>query len=330
MTVLLPAALLALPVLEAALVGRAVRAWAPRTHPATATWMVSVLAVGSALTSAGALAVVLAWAVEGHVLDAGEHRVGPAPGELAFAFMVGVALLHVGAAATVVSVRAARESRRARRGCTGLRVHPGGIIVREDADPDAYALPGRRPLIVVHTGMLDALPRSEWPALLAHERAHLDRHHGWHRRVAAISAAVNPLLRPLDAQSGRQVERWADEVAADVTGSRSQVARAVARAALARTTASVTAQLAVANGAVAARTDALLVPPPPRRRAAVLVCSVLVLALGAVTLPFANGVEDRYEQLSREAVSREPASDVPLVDSVGRAGPPPADYYSHL
>ena len=69
--------------------------------------------------------------------------------------------------------------------------------------------------------------------LLAHERAHARNSHYLFTSAARLAAAANPLLRPVTAEIGYAIERWADERAAAETGDRALAARAVARAALA-------------------------------------------------------------------------------------------------
>lgn len=171
------------------------------------------------------------------------------------------------------------------------RLGPGtdGLVVVDDDAPDAYALPGLNGRVVVSTGMLRALPGPERRVLLAHEAAHLRHRHYLYVQVAELSAAANPLLRPLARSVGSAVERWADEASATAVGDRAVVARAVARASLATQRAGSAkrvdgqARLALRMGeAIAlARTRAMLSPAPRPRRALTLAVAALVL-LGAV------------------------------------------------
>jgi Zn-dependent protease with chaperone function len=106
------------------------------------------------------------------------------------------------------------------------------IVVVPSDEADAFALPGRPGRIVVTTGMRGALDADMYDALVAHERCHLDeRHHNlvWFARLAAAS---HPVLTPMVRQIEYLVERAADEAAADVLGSRRQVASAIGIAAL--------------------------------------------------------------------------------------------------
>ena len=109
----------------------------------------------------------------------------------------------------------------------------GQVVVTDDSAADAYTLPGWPCRIVITTGMLDALTAQERQVLLAHERAHAGGSHYLFTSAARLAAAANPLLRPVAAQVGYTVERWADERAAAATGDRPLTARAIARAALA-------------------------------------------------------------------------------------------------
>jgi hypothetical protein len=113
----------------------------------------------------------------------------------------------------------------------------GQVVVTDDSSADAYTLPGWPCRIVITTGMLRALTATERQVLLAHERAHAGGSHYLFTSAARLAAAANPLLRPVAAQVGYTVERWADERAAESTGDRRLTARAIARAAMATTAA---------------------------------------------------------------------------------------------
>jgi hypothetical protein len=109
----------------------------------------------------------------------------------------------------------------------------GQVVVTEDDAADAYTLPGWPCRIVITSGMLRVLSGPERQVLLAHERAHAGGSHYLFTSAARLAAAANPLLRPVAAEVGYTVERWADECAATATGDRPLTARAIARAALA-------------------------------------------------------------------------------------------------
>jgi hypothetical protein len=181
----------------------------------------------------------------------------------------------------VSCVRQVRAASRIRRECARL---PGDaeLVVLDDASPEAFALPGglRAPgRIVVSRSMLSCLDGREREALLAHERAHLRGRHHLFQAVWRLSAAANPMLRPLAGSGCYVLERWADEDAADRVGDRTVVARAVARAALAAS-GTPRRSLAATGGAVPRRVRALLAPPPRQRRLPLpLLAGGLLLAL---------------------------------------------------
>jgi Zn-dependent protease with chaperone function len=183
--------------------------------------------------------------------------------------------------------------------CRRLGAAGQGLVVVDDDEPDAYALPGFGGRVVVSTGMLRALPADERRVLLAHEAAHLTRRHHLWVQAAEVAAAANPLLRAGTRAVRAAVEREADEVAALEVGDRTLAARALARAGLARATArraaASAAALAGAEGAVADRARALLAAPPERRR--VLTGAVAALMLATVTAATVTSVdtEDRFE-----------------------------------
>jgi Zn-dependent protease with chaperone function len=191
-------------------------------------------------------------------------------------------------------VRRTRHILWARRECACMP-HENELTVIDDDRPQAFALPGSPGRIVVSRGMLRCLASDEREALLAHERAHLRHRHHHFQTLWQLTAAANPLLRPLADAGGFALERWADEDAAAVVGDRGVVARAVGRAALASTSRAPSGgALAATGGAVPQRVRALLAPPPPRR--------VLPIAAGAMLLVLccvglANAAADSDEML---------------------------------
>ncbi len=111
-----------------------------------------------------------------------------------------------------------------------------GLVVIDDPQPGAHALPAtlaRRGVVVVSTGMLEALDDDERVAVLAHERAHLAHAHRLFLVVAGLAAALNPLLVSCRGDLAFALERWADEDAARRSG-RTVTARALAKASLAK------------------------------------------------------------------------------------------------
>ena len=136
-----------------------------------------------------------------------------------------------GAAVLVGGVR--RGSRTARRHRRQRSVSTDPIVVVESTVPHAVAVPGRPGQVVVTTGLLAVLDPFERRAVLAHEFAHLRLHHDLYLRVATVSAAALPLLRPVRDRLRFAVECWADESAATEVGSRATVATALLKVALA-------------------------------------------------------------------------------------------------
>lgn len=183
----------------------------------------------------------------------------------------------------------------------GGAVADGDLLVVRDADPRAFALPGRRGRggrVVVTTGMLRALAPAQREVLLGHERAHLRARHDLLSLTAHLAAAVHPALRPLGTDLDFHLERWADEEAAAEVGDRRLAATAIARAALAVTPRTAPGRvraplLSVSTGPVPQRVEALLRPRPvlpasrvTRAVAAGLVTAVAGSALLAVALAY--------------------------------------------
>ncbi len=187
----------------------------------------------------------------------------------------------------------------------------------EDSAADAYTVPGWPCRIVITQGMLRVLSAGEQDVLLAHERAHARGSHYLFTSVARLAAAANPLLRPVAAQTGYTVERWADERAATQAGDRTLAARAIARAALATSAAppgrdaAMTAlglitqeredRVAPARadlqkaGQVPRRVAALLAPRPRLRLLLLAAAIVLVAISGAAALEAARNFHQLIE-----------------------------------
>lgn len=183
---------------------------------------------------------------------------------------------------------------------------PGALSVLADHLPDAYAVPGRTGFVVVTTGMLRMLNASEREALLAHERAHLTGRHHWFTLVGNVAATLHPALIALRAPLRYQLERWADESAADAVGDRHLVARTVARAALGKSRAAKanepTRDLlpSATTGPVPRRVQALLADPLARRPRLVPCAAALTACLAiswAGTLDAATDLHGSVEAI---------------------------------
>ncbi|CAM5264174.1 membrane protein [Streptomyces narbonensis] len=173
-----------------------------------------------------------------------------------------------------------RVRRRAGRALEGLPAT--SVVVLPDANPYAYALPGRKDRVVVTTAMLATLTGPERRALFAHERAHLTARHHRFLLTVQLAARANPFLRPLRTAVTYTTERWADEEAATRIGSRRTVARAVGKAALiSRGAPAVTLAGFASAGPAPRRVAALLGPAPAARLWPSLFTSAGLAAWGA-------------------------------------------------
>jgi Zn-dependent protease with chaperone function len=271
---------------------------------------------GAVLASLGFLALALVPAVaavgDWSPIALRATQTGPVPVEVA----AGVAMLLLLGSAVRHLLRAGRLLVRANAACRRIGTHTYGVVVVDDDVPDAYALPtlpghlpgslsdGINGRIVVSTAMLRVLSADERRVVLAHEAAHLARHHHLYIQLADLAAAANPLLRPTASGVRLAVERDADEVAAGEVGDRRLAARALARAGLAKAGTSLRPTgnglaLAATEGFVAHRAAALLSPPPRPRRllAAGLVLLVAVTLLG--TAAAAHQTDDSLDDAER-------------------------------
>ena len=295
-----------LPLLVGVVLGAAAQPMARRTPPGTAVrlltvaMLVTALATGFVLAVAGmlVLAQIPLIAAFGHwsarVVGSG-LPVPVVAGWLAAVIFCGLLL-----AALRRATLAGRDLVLAAVACRRLGPAAAGLVVIDDDEPDAYAVPGFAGRVVVTTAMLRALPADERRFLLAHEAAHLrHRHHLW-VQAAELAAAADPLLRPAARVVRAAVERWADEVAATEVGDRALAARALARAGLARAAArrsrvSTGIALAGADSGLADRARALLAGPPPRRRVpAAAVAALIPLTFLAVAVTSVH-TEARFE-----------------------------------
>jgi Zn-dependent protease with chaperone function len=227
-----------LPLVIPFLAALAARPLADRLPPAPVTWLLATSSLVLALASSAVLGLLaLSALVRVPFVDAVAHLSAPviSSGD---SVSVPVAIIAGGllAAAAAAAVRALWH-----RGGAIIAAHrrarslpgAGQVVVTEDDAADAYTIPGWPCRIVITSGMVRSLSPGERQVLLAHERAHASGSHYLFTSVARLAAAANPLLRPVAAQAGYTVERWADERAAAESGDRPLTARAVARAALA-------------------------------------------------------------------------------------------------
>lgn len=227
-----------LPLVIPVLAALAARPLADRLPPAAATWLLAGSSLALAATSSAVLGLLaLSALVRVPFVDTIANMSVQAISRgdtvsLPVAIAAGGLLAAAAAAAAralwrrgTAIVAAGRQARRL--------PGSGQVVVTEDDAADAYTLPGWPCRIVITSGMLRALTDPERQVLLAHERAHARGSHYLFTSAARLAAAANPLLRPVAAEVGYTVERWADERAAAATGDRPLTARAIARAALA-------------------------------------------------------------------------------------------------
>ena len=258
--------------------------------PSTSTRFLSALAVLSAAATIGTLVLL---AVGGMVkmlplLGIGADRERLVGGRDGVPWLVGaIAAVALGLAAVRV-FRAAANERRTLQALKALVEESGeGLLVLEDSQPYAYAVPVGAGTVIVSTAMLNTLTDLERRALLAHERAHLTHRHVTHRHyryqlIAIIALAINPLLGRVRRELKLQTERWwADESAAE-QATRPVTARSLARAALASAGAAPTA-MAYSTDHVRERLAALAVEPLTSHWATVVPLAVVV-TIGSAAL----------------------------------------------
>lgn len=202
-----------------------------------------------------------------------------------------------------------------------IRASGGPVIIVDDDTADAYTLAGIRGCVVLSRRLLEQLTIDERRVVTAHELAHLTRRHHLYVHFADIAAAANPLLRAVPQAIRVGVERWADEEAAAGVGDRRVTGRAIARVALVRSAinrssamrgrpgrtgagvpggvGAAGAVLGVAEYAIAARVEALLLPAKRGRAGlviSVVAMAVLVLLVGTASL---DHIQDIIETAAR-------------------------------
>jgi Zn-dependent protease with chaperone function len=278
---------------------------ARRLPPRHATWLISVGAVVSALSAAAVLCLLGAvligqlpdFAGIGHWSSATLRAHSPTePGIDALALLAAlasaVAVAFVGARQALAVLAAYRASRE--------MATEGELVVIDEEQPHAMAVPGRPGRIVVSRPLLGLLSPAERRVLLAHERAHLDAGHHWHRSAVALAIAANPLLAPLAGAIAYATERWADEQAAAELGDRRRTAGALARVALltSGSTRYGFPRLAAGRDAVPARVSALLADAP-QPQPALSLAMIGLLALGLLaTLALEKDVDHLFDLAS--------------------------------
>lgn len=311
-----------LPLVIPLLAAVAAPALADRLPPAAATWLLAASGLALALASSAVLGLLaLSALIRIPMVDTAGHlsRSAVASGDavsVPVAIVAGTLLAAAATAAARAACGRVAAIARAHRHASGLP-GAGEVVVIEDAAADAYTVPGWPCRIVITQGMLRALSAAERGILLAHERTHARNWHYLFTSVARLAAAANPLLRPVAAEVGYSVERWADERAAAEAGDRVLAARAIAHAALASSAAPPDRDAAVAAlglitqeeeahrpprnasvrraGPVPRRVAALLAPPPALSLLLIAAAVALVALSGASALEAARNLHQLIE-----------------------------------
>jgi Zn-dependent protease with chaperone function len=151
------------------------------------------------------------------------------------------------------------------------------LVVLDVPEPVAYAHPGDGGSIVVSHGLMASLSQAERLVVLAHERAHLDRHHSRYLLAGELASAGLPLVAPLTRALRWCTERAADEDTAMVVGDRELVAATIAKSAMAAVSPSLAG---ISGSTVVDRVEALLSPPPARSP----VGSILLACVAAIAM----------------------------------------------
>jgi Zn-dependent protease with chaperone function len=268
--------------------------------PATATRLLTVVAVSSAVAVGWALLlVVFAWAIAYpqfsevttwcQIATPGHHPVGTGVG------LGALVVLLIG------TTRACCATRRFRRAdAEWVRSDPLEIVSAKE--PLAFSVPGKPGSVVVSTGLLNELGLHQCDAVLAHEQAHLAHSHHRYLRITRVATVAVPLLAPLERWVGISAERWADEEAALTIGDRGTVASALIATATA--TAKTDGALHFNRSHLEERVDAL-VNPRQRHPYAVGAALAVVWAAVAATL-VANSAQLQHLAAFAEHVCANP------------------------
>ena len=204
-------------------------------HMGIAAWLT---ALGAALMAwIGAVVLFAVAAVEGlrdssavtlclELFGFPEHT--PLPGRLGSMALIftaacvsAVVIRRVGRSVLELRARSHEHAREARM--IGRPTDKPGVVVVDAHRPAAYCVAGRPNAIVITTGALDSLDRSQLAAVLAHENAHITGHH--HQllmvlRGLATSLPRLPLFRSAAEAVAELLEMCADDTAARRFGTR--------------------------------------------------------------------------------------------------------------
>jgi Zn-dependent protease with chaperone function len=204
-------------------------------HMGIAAWLT---AIGAALLAwIGAVGLLAVAAVDGMEDSSavtlclklfGISERAPLPGRLGSVVLIvtavaisAVVIGRVGRSVLDLRARSHEHAREARM--IGHPTDRPGVIVVDAHRPAAYCVSGKPNAIVVTTGALDALDRSQLSAVLAHENAHIAGHH--HQLLMVLRGLATSLPRLPLFRSGAEavadlLEMCADDAAARRFGTR--------------------------------------------------------------------------------------------------------------
>jgi hypothetical protein len=212
----------------------------------------------------------------------------PLPGRLGSVMLIVTAVAisavvasRIGRSVIGLRARSHEHAREARM--IGHPTDRPGVIVVDAHRPAAYCVSGKPNAIVVTTGALDALDRSQLSAVLAHENAHIDgRHHQLLMVLRGLATSLPrlPLFRIGAAAVADLLEMCADDAAAQQFGTRPLLAGLLTLAGPQRLPAD---GLAAAGTAVLARALRLADPARPgmQWRQRVALGATMVSTIGA-------------------------------------------------
>jgi hypothetical protein len=90
------------------------------------------------------------------------------------------------------------------KACKVLDMDPPDLFVKQNPTPNAYTLAylGRKPFIVLHTGLLDIMDEEEVLAVIGHELGHLKCEHGvWITLLTLIFDSIGSIAGELRVES---------------------------------------------------------------------------------------------------------------------------------
>jgi Zn-dependent protease with chaperone function len=288
------------------LLGRA--GWAVRAPlPGIVVWLAAAWSVVAAVGLAGLTLAVHATALGGglsQLIGACVLRLRDAYATPGGAAAAGAGLTLAGAVLARTALTAAGHLRAVRRQAVRHaqtarlvgRPDPGlGATLVDHAQPAAYCVAGPAPTVIVTTAALAALDPDQLAAVLAHERAHLARHHHQLLALARIGRQVLPfvpLMRAADTQVTRLVEMHADDTATAGRGTRPLATALAVLAAAAGPAPGPAPGLAAAATDAVQRIQRLLRPAEPLSplRRHLLGAAAAALALTPVLLALAPAI----------------------------------------